>query len=110
MRYFIDWLEHALKEIFLHHRHNEFAEELTNPHILHLRLERQHPQREHVVAGRLMSYGISSAGAYREGRRLRWLNSRYWHLTDVRYTRAGFSFGRGTFCGSTWRIEPTENS
>jgi hypothetical protein len=28
-----------------------------------------HPQREHVVAGRLMSYGISSAGAYREGRR-----------------------------------------
>jgi hypothetical protein len=24
-----------------------------------------HPQREHVVAGRLMSYGISIAGAYR---------------------------------------------
>jgi hypothetical protein len=81
MRYFIDWLEHALKEIFLHHRHNEFAEELTNPHILHLRLERQHPQREHVVAGRLMSYGISSAGAYREPTLAGWLGERREFLT-----------------------------
>jgi hypothetical protein len=62
-----------------------------------------HPQREHVVTGRLMSYGISVAGAYREGRRLRWRSRRLRSChacrrrsSAPRLATMGYASGRGT--------------